>query len=405
MVHELDSLLDGLASALGRSVVIADRHQRLISYSAEHGDADAIRVATILNRASPPAMQEFVSSLGIERTHDVTRTPPNRRLGSEARVCIPVRHDERLLGFLWLIDSHEDLSESDLQMARRDAEYAAEILMRTERLEDETRARERRLLEGLLSSSPAERAEAAAAAAVRDVFDVGTYARAVVVVPPHDAAHQLRDDLAAVEDRARRFWPTRRLLTAVRDGHCVLLLACGADDDVQVRAFATRVRSALETRDAVSGSCAAGIGSLHELHELHAGAEEAVRAASVALAIPKFGGIGEWDALGAYRVLASVTTQVSAIDPMVGRLLAADTDGSLVFTLETYLDLAGDVKATSSALVLHRTSLYYRLRKVESVIGASLRDGEVRLALQLGLKLARLHGQLPSGVETHFKAS
>lgn len=385
-------------------MVIADRHQRLISYSAEHGDADAVRVATILNRASPRAMQEFISSLGIDRAHDVTRTPANHRLGSEARICIPVRHDERLLAFLWLIDSHEDLSESDLRMARRDAEHAAEILMRAERLEDETRACEQRLIEGLLATDAATRAEAARTAAARDVFDVGTYARAVVVAPPSELVHELHDDLATVEDRARRFWPTRRLLGAVRENRCVLLLACGADDDVQVRAFATRVCAALEERASVPVRCAAGVGGLHELDDLHASAEEAVRAASVALAIPKFNGVGDWNALGAYRVLASVNSELSAIDPMVGRLIAADTDGSLVFTLETYLDLAGDVKATSSALVLHRTSLYYRLRKVESVIDASLRDGEVRLALQLGLKLARLHGQLPSSVETHFKA-
>ena len=40
-----------------------------------------------------------------------------------------------------------------------------------------------------------------------------------------------------------------------------------------------------------------------------------------------------------------------------------------MLTLETYLDHAGDVKSTAAELWLHRTSLYYRLRRVEEVAG------------------------------------
>jgi DNA-binding PucR family transcriptional regulator len=67
----------------------------------------------------------------------------------------------------------------------------------------------------------------------------------------------------------------------------------------------------------------------------------------------------------------------------------------VITTLETYLDLAGDAKASAERLSLHRGTLYYRLRKAERIAGVDLRSGGDRLALHLGFKLARLIGLYP----------
>ena len=45
---------------------------------------------------------------------------------------------------------------------------------------------------------------------------------------------------------------------------------------------------------------------------------------------------------------------------------------------------------TAEALNLHRATLYYRLQRIEEITGARLKVGEDRLALHLGLRLARL---------------
>jgi len=68
----------------------------------------------------------------------------------------------------------------------------------------------------------------------------------------------------------------------------------------------------------------------------------------------------------------------------------------VITTLETYLDLAGDAKASAERLSLHRGTLYYRLQKAERIAGVDLRSGSDRLALHLGLKLARLIGLYPN---------
>ncbi|MGB3444391.1 MAG: helix-turn-helix domain-containing protein [Actinophytocola sp.] len=71
-------------------------------------------------------------------------------------------------------------------------------------------------------------------------------------------------------------------------------------------------------------------------------------------------------------------------------------DAALASREETYLDSAGSAVETSKALRLHRTSLYYRLRRVESLTYTNLKDGGDRLMLHLSLKMARLHGPVTS---------
>lgn len=59
-------------------------------------------------------------------------------------------------------------------------------------------------------------------------------------------------------------------------------------------------------------------------------------------------------------------------------------------TLERYLDSGCDARATAERLHLHRTSLYYRLGRIEELTGRDLSAGPDRLELHLALKLARL---------------
>jgi hypothetical protein len=169
---------------------------------------------------------------------------------------------------------------------------------------------------------------------------------------------------------------SRRPLHAVRRDHGVLIVA-GRPVDL---------------RAAIGVPVAVGIGrprpTLAESAESY---REALHAAEVAARIPSFGPVAEWSDLGIYRLLRGIPT--AELHPGVERLLADRQHLPLLETLETYLDLAGSVVATSRALRLHRTSLYYRLQRVEKLAGTDLKDGEARLVLHLSLKLARLAGR------------
>jgi purine catabolism regulator len=66
---------------------------------------------------------------------------------------------------------------------------------------------------------------------------------------------------------------------------------------------------------------------------------------------------------------------------------------SLLRTLEAYLDCNSNTKLTSQILYTHYNTVTYRLGKIQTLLGVSLEDNEVRLQLQVALKLYRLFAQ------------
>jgi DNA-binding PucR family transcriptional regulator len=57
-------------------------------------------------------------------------------------------------------------------------------------------------------------------------------------------------------------------------------------------------------------------------------------------------------------------------------------------TARTVLDRGGDIAAAAAALHIHRTTLYYRIDRIEALTGVNLRAGPGRDDLHLALRLA-----------------
>lgn len=99
--------------------------------------------------------------------------------------------------------------------------------------------------------------------------------------------------------------------------------------------------------------------------------------------------------LGIYRLLFLLKGQSELNDfyqETLGPLLNADTrgDGNLINTLEAYFRSNGNLSETARAMHFHRNSLLYRLGRIEEALGRSLDDPELRLSLQISLKIRHL---------------
>lgn len=79
------------------------------------------------------------------------------------------------------------------------------------------------------------------------------------------------------------------------------------------------------------------------------------------------------------------------LHPAVFALLDSDRDGTLLETLACFLRHGGNVARTSQALFLHRSTLTYRLDKIESATGLDLKElsDEEALALTVSCMIAR----------------
>jgi DNA-binding PucR family transcriptional regulator len=97
--------------------------------------------------------------------------------------------------------------------------------------------------------------------------------------------------------------------------------------------------------------------------------------------------VTRWDDLRAQRLLSALPP--TALGDLPAGMRSLLEHEQLALTLETYLDHAGDVKQTAAELWLHRTSLYYRLRRIEEIAGVDLNRGEDRLLCHVALRLAK----------------
>lgn len=104
------------------------------------------------------------------------------------------------------------------------------------------------------------------------------------------------------------------------------------------------------------------------------------------------GPVVDWSKVGMFRLvpdLARSPLGASALIPDFDVLLDRPDFEPLARTVEAYLDSGCNAQTTSVDLMLHRTSLYYRIQRFEALTGVNLKSGVQRTNTHLAIKVAR----------------
>jgi hypothetical protein len=129
------------------------------------------------------------------------------------------------------------------------------------------------------------------------------------------------------------------------------------------------------------------------LEGLRTSLAEAKEAATIAQASGGVVGVRHIDQMGVRRILLGWYTSVSFAEfaqTLLGPLLAADTDGTLLQTLEVYLDEESSATVAATRLGVHRNTILNRVERLRSLLTVDLEDPEERLAVQLASRVVKL---------------
>jgi hypothetical protein len=397
-MSDAHALVDAVAADLDRPVGVDDRRFRPVAYSSQPDQVDQVRVASILRRQAPAEVTQWLESLGIERIEGHVRVPTNSKLGMAARVCIPLRFDANLLGYLWLIDEPTPLSEEQLALSLRYAQDLGVALYRARRIEYEERDRE--AVAWLLRGGERGEEPRPEGPLVKAPFYT-----VIALAAKHERTEPITEAIRALladaADQVRREMDPGRLLVDVSGEQVLCVLAGAVPEEGPRRAAGLAAAGTRSLSGQDRWSVRVGVGAVQdELGGLPRAADQAREALRVADAVGHEEPLIEWERLGSYRTIVSLlgSHDPDAFLPDSFRRLLASGDGeTLVLTLERYLDLGGDARAAAEALFLHRSSLYGRLRRIEEAAGVDLGHGEDRLELHLALKLWRLAGDADAG--------
>ena len=404
-VEQIQALADGLAARLGRAVLVDDRDLRLVAASEDFGDADPARVWSLLHRRTRP---EDVRHEEIARLPGPGYVPENLALELWQRLCVPIRCRGLLLGFLWITDRFGDLTEEQVADSARTAAEIGVLLHGRLLAGGRDRARRHELVEQLLSQDAATRSVARDEVVDRGLLDDD--GRVAVLLIRHSPADDgvPRESPTAFGDDVERFFLHQsgvRTLTAGWPRRATVIITGRVS--LHGEWLGRSVRALLgELSQAGSWRIGAG-GPVQGLTELSVAKRQADIALSTVASDDTSRGAACWAELSADAVAAQFPHQVWAdalLPEGAARLLADRAAATLLPTLATFLDCAGDVRRTAAELRVHRTTLYHRLSRIEQISGLSLRDGRDRLLMHLTLRLHHMYGAprrpgLPTDVE------
>ncbi len=383
--------LRGTVGALQHSMEIHARPTNVaVSGEGRDGIARAVHELTGLPVAIEDCYGNLQAWAGPSCPDPYPKDPAERReqlLRRALREPRPIRDGGRvlalahphgdILGVILLVDPRGSAGEQALMALEHGATILAMELARVRSLaESELRLR-RDLVDELLSGTDED---SALTRAVALGYDLQRPHRVVVV----EGRGRTRDNdkfFQAVRTAAREE-PAGTLLVA-RGAEVVLLADCEADWE------SLRASVVCELG---GGRARIGIG---ERCEQIAEFPRSYRQAKLALRLPAS---GEWDDqavrfddLGVYRLLVGIEdlSEVERfIQHWIGDLLAYDQQrgAALVRTLSHYLEHGGSYELTAKALIVHRNTLKYRLRRIRYISGLDLSDPGTCFNLQLATR-------------------
>ena len=400
--RDLSDICQVLARLIHKAVAIEDVEFRPLAQATwpRGGDPpDAPR-----GTGSTPlleALRQRGTLTAIQRARSALRIRGLESLGVKDRVACPIRIGADLVGYLWVLQETEPLTDLDLRAAEHGAVVAALHILRQQSIASvEARVRNsfvQALIQGELDKTAGleERArllgftpEAKHVTGLLALLGKDGEGRKRALAGPQEF-HQ-RERLA---DGLRRRLEELELPVFVGYlmNHVVFLLPVDAPAQVlrgKVADLWQRLKTSLP--DIPSAMALGGV------HPGAAGIAASYAEADSALLASQGEGAFWYDDLLLLRLLRSVGDGKALADlhaRTIGRLRQGGRGGALVDTLTALVNHAFNQRAAARALKAHWNTMRHRMARIEAILERPLTDPQLRLQLQLALEAERV---LPS---------
>lgn len=402
----LYDLADSLSALLGVPVEITDRSFERVLLSDQDPSGAPVRRAI----STPAAMARAIDPAVTQR--DVVRAAGVSSLGIPGFTVIPLPAGdgaEPPEAYLWLIEVNGSLEPAHVEHARTIADRTFRALRAVPQPEENDLQAQAEERGALFETSPTElRARLEVIAQAKGLRHVDqAYALSILtqVRDEHYATlERLQDALRQLVGRVRERTLRRRSIAAALDAEAVLLVASPAG--VPPAEDAERVIAVLQDElfrlrgEDIARTWTIGVSSLDLPWDMGA---VAVRQARGAAAIGQRVGWQNarisWADAAPYQGMAELPPQLlrdSFVSPELARFLEEEEHSELAETLRSFLEHAGNVQAVASEKFLHRGTVYHRLKRIETLLGLDLADGNDRLSAHMGLLSWEIvHGSAP----------
>ncbi|MFN8449753.1 MAG: PucR family transcriptional regulator ligand-binding domain-containing protein [Anaerolineae bacterium] len=382
---DLKRLAETLADLVGQSISIEnERFEALASHNI--ADVDEARRYTLSEGRTDPRLVNALEERGIlgqiRRTLRPVHIPQMADVGLEMeRILAPIVVHSNIYGYVWIIADDRPISELDELAIESGATIAALMLLHQEALQSAEASLKGGLLAQLIEGESGKQA-VLADQALRYGINLDEPFVMLMIEQGQERGSQ---KLLQLYRRVNRLSSNWRVIVGQFAGEVLVLAQASHDlaaltEAVHAQAGSARISVSGVQRDS-KGVAAA-----------HAQCRDAL---IIAQRLGDEDSTIYFERLGYLHTLYRAGAGALDANPYAPALrrLAEEQQTDLFHTLEVYLDAGGNGVQTAELLCIHRSTLNYRLTRIEEICDAKLNDPAVRTNLQVALKLLRLFGE------------
>lgn len=391
-LHNLEGMVDFASEVLACPITVEDESHRLIAYSKHKPETDPARIATIIGRKVPDEVIQALWREGIIQKLMVSKEPIRvlsiDEVGLRDRIAFAIRHEDQLLGYIWLIDTqqldYEHIANYLTGLATR---LGTKLMM--ERNDQRNQEQHMQVLfwRMLRNEIPSD-------TQIRDeALQIGVelpyrYQIKVLEFNDHDPIYDL--DYAPV-----KAWSNDRVRIVMHVAYQrKLILLCAASERTGLMpADWEQFLHQLNHRFKVVPERYGGGLSFDRYDLVSASYQEALTVLQMKQRYPKaMLNCHQYEDLGYYRYLGDMQLlqkKHPCEQLCVTKLREYDDQHhtNLLQTLYIYLAEDCNVKQAADQLHVHTNTLIYRMKRVFEIGDMNLTNMEVKLTLYLELKL------------------
>lgn len=388
----VDAAVEAIAARLGRGLSLEDLDGVLLAYSSHQSAADRVRVNFLLSKKVPDDVSRWQLQHGISSAVRPVVLPANPSLGMLGRVCVPLLVRGFRVGYLWVQqEADEELPDDILRQlpkVRGDLDHLATLLLEGNTAASEHRKKREATFLAACDGTAAATDDLAGWAELHNTapWQVAVlFARTGIAEPVDPQASLLTHRSAALQATVG---VGSVLFSAGTPRLAVLLLtggvAGGGYTDILRRYDGEHAKREGDRAGVALLGLSEQFLDLRDLPKAFGQARHAVQASAVDEGL---GPVTPYRATGSYQFLAAGGWKVTAANSVYfAEIEEQDRNAELLPVLELLYDKNGSVQDVASQLHLHRSSVYNRLARIRSIIGADPLSGHVRLELHLALK-------------------
>ncbi|OIJ20531.1 PucR family transcriptional regulator [Anaerobacillus alkalidiazotrophicus] len=394
----LENLVDKITEVLGCPVTIEDANHRLLAYSLHDDRTDPVRISTIIGRRVPEKVINNLWKDGViprlNQSDEPLRIPSVSDMGFSERVAISISQKGEVLGYIWVLENDNWLSEEQLSLLKLAAQTAKNQLLqlqvRKKKKEEGYQEFFWQLLTGHIKSHNEIKRK------LEQLSIIPSFPIAILVF-------QFNEEINPKNEKHITYMITTTQqvkipLHVIDRNELILLVTPLTAKDLQesIDKFITNFISHMEKRykiQHIKGSC----GNIYDNYEkVEASYQEALTVLRLKNKFPaEIGEIHNYHQLGIFRYL-DVILEKNRLDkyknPVLIQLLEYDKVNKTQFleTLEVFLNKDSNIHEAAKELHVHANTLNYRLKRISEICGVDFKNQNEKLTLYVDIKINKL---------------